>query len=265
MKTNDSMDFKHNDINESFQSHHVNKELLAKVIEGFPYPIQVYTLDGTSVAVNRTLLAEYNVSSPDMIVGKYNLFNDLDIITSGQIDKLNRAFHGEVVIFSDVKVPLEGIAKRYSIHDLDVEAVYQDITLFPVFDKDQNVAYVAAFLVNRRIYRGKEVIEKAKEYLESHWKEEYNLDKTAKVAGLSKAHFIKLFKKNTGLTPHKYYMNYKIEKIKEKLLDTNLSIAEAFAACNMNYNGHTARIFKEKTGLSPSAYRKILSLTETEK
>ncbi|NLP30576.1 MAG: hypothetical protein GX363_05515 [Clostridiales bacterium] len=75
MRTNDSMDIKHNDINESFQSHHGNKELLAKVIEGFPYPIQVYTLDGTSVAVNRTLLAEYNVSSPDMIVGKYNLFN----------------------------------------------------------------------------------------------------------------------------------------------------------------------------------------------
>jgi AraC family transcriptional regulator len=34
--------------------------------------------------------------------------------------------------------------------------------------------------------------------------------------------------------------------LKEKLLDTNLSIAQAFAACNMNYNGHSARVFKEK-------------------
>jgi AraC-like DNA-binding protein len=67
-----------------------------------------------------------------------------------------------------------------------------------------------------------------------------------------------LFKKNTGITAHEYYINYKISKVKEKLLDTNLSIAEAFAACNMDYNGYYARIFKEKTGVSPSAYRKSL-------
>jgi len=39
-----------------------------------PYPIQVYAPDGTSVLVNQGLLKEYNVSSPDMIVGKYNVF-----------------------------------------------------------------------------------------------------------------------------------------------------------------------------------------------
>jgi len=48
--------------------------------------------------------------------------------------------------------------------------------------------------------------------------------------------------------------------LKEKLLDTNLSIAQAFAACNMDYNGHSARVFKEKTGLSPSAYRKTIGI-----
>ena len=40
-------------------------------------------------------------------------------------------------------------------------------------------------------------------------------------------------------------------------MDTNLTIAQAFAACNIDYNGHSARIFKDKTGLSPSAYRKL--------
>jgi AraC family transcriptional regulator len=48
------------------------------------------------------------------------------------------------------------------------------------------------------------------------------------------AHFTKLFKKHTGITPHEYYINYKISKLKEKLLDTNLSIAQVFAACNMD-------------------------------
>ena len=155
-------------------------------------------------------------------------------------------------------MPLESIIERYGIPDWDVEAVYQDITLFPILDEEKRVIYVVAFIVNRRVYRGKDRIEKAKEYIESHWLESFNLSETAKVACLSKAQFTKLFKKHTGLTPHEYYINYKMEKLKEKLMDLNLSIAEAFAACNMNYNGHFARVFKEKTGLTPSDYRKIM-------
>lgn len=49
----------------------------------------------------------------------------------------------------------------------------------------------------------------------------------------------------------------KINKLKEKLLDSNLSIAQDFTTCNMDYNGHSARLFKEKVGVSPSAYRKM--------
>jgi AraC family transcriptional regulator len=252
------MDTMQNDITAPFQSLFGKEELLAKVIECFPYAIQVYAPDGTSVLVNKALLAEYNAISPDMIVGKYNIFKDPNVIATGQIHTLNRAFRGETVFFQDVRVPLEGIAERYGIQDFDVEAVYQDITVFPIFNDEKRVIYVAALLINRRVYRGKEEIEKAKEYLETHWEEGFDLSKTAKAIGLSKAHFTKLFKKHTGVTPHEFYTNYKIRKVKEKLLDANLSVKQAFAACNMNYNGHSARVFKEKTGVSPSTFRKML-------
>jgi len=195
-----------------------------------------------------------------MIVGKYNIFKDHYIIASGQLPTLKRAFQGETVFFHDVRVPLEDIKERYGIKDLDIEAAYQDITVFPIFDDKKRVIYVVAFLVNRRVYRGKDEITKAKEYLESHWQEPFDADATAKAACLSKAHFTKLFKKHTGITPHEYYINIKISKLKEKLHDANLSIAQAFAACNMDYNGHSARVFKNKTGVSPSEYRKITGL-----
>lgn len=246
-----------NDIVESFQSFFGKEELLARVIECFPYPIQIYSPDGTSVLVNKAMLNEFRVNSPDMIIGKYNIFEDPDIIASGQIHVLKRAFSGETVFFSDVRVPLERIVKYYGIQDLDVEAMYQDITIFPILDDNKRVIYVAAILITRRVYRGKDEIEKAKEYIENHCMDKFDLRETAKAVHLSKAHFAKLFKKHTGMTPHEYYINFKISKVKEKLLDPNLSIAQAFAACNMDYNGHSARVFKNKTGLSPSAYRRM--------
>jgi AraC-like DNA-binding protein len=246
-----------NDITGSFQSLFGKEELLAKVIECFPYPIQVYAPDGTSVLVNKAMLAEYHVTSPDMIVGQYNIFKDPYIVASGQLPMLERAFQGETVFFSDIKVPLEEIAERYGIQDFDMEAVYQDITVFPILDDRKRVIYVTAFLINRRVYHGKDEIEKAKEYIENHWLDRFDLSAAAKAACLSKAHFSKLFKKHTGVTPHEYYTNYKIGRLKEKLLDVNLTIAQAFAACNMDYNGHSARVFKEKVGASPSVYRKM--------
>ena len=154
---------------------------------------------------------------------------------------------------------MEDITERYCIRDLDVEVVYQDITIFPILDDMKKVAFVVTLFINRRIYRGRNEIERAKEYIENHWMDKYNAEKTAKAACLSKAHFSKLFKKHTGVTPCEYYLNYKIGKLKEMLRDTNLSIAQAFNACNMDYNGHSARVFKEKTGISPSAYRKMFS------
>jgi len=246
-----------NDIIKSFQSFFGKEELLAKVIECFPYPIEIYAPDGTSVLVNKAMLGEYHTISPDMVVGKYNIFKDPYIVASGQLPVLKRAFKGETVFFPDVRVPLEEIAERYGVEDFDIEAVYQDITVFPILDGEKRVIYVAVFLINRRVYRGKDEIAKAKEYIESHWQEPFDASATAKAACLSKAHFTKLFKKHTGITPHEYYTNHKISKLKEKLLDTNLSIAQAFAACNMDYSGHSARVFKDKTGLSPSAYRKM--------
>ena len=251
------MEYRQNNIIESFQSFFGKEELLAKVIEFFPYPIQVYASDGTSVLVNKAMLAEFHNVSPDMVVGKYNIFKDPYIIASGQLHAVKRAFQGETVFFPDVRVPLEDITERYGIKDLDVEALYQDVTVFPILNDMNQVVFVVALLISRRVYRGKSEIEKAKEYLESHWMDKFDASETAKAACLSKAHFTKLFKKHTGVTPYEYYINYKISKLKEKLLDTNLSVAQAFAACNMDYNGHSARLFKEKVGVSPSDYRKI--------
>lgn len=245
-----------NSVARSFQSAFGKEELLAKIIEFFPYPIEVYAPDGTAVLVNRAMLAEYR-SLEEAVVGKYNVLRDPAVAATGQLSMLLRAFAGESVFLADVKIPLEDIAARYG-KDFDVEAVYQDITLFPVFNPAGAVAYVVALLINRRVYKGRDKITRAREYLETRWLDKFDVAAVAQAAGLSRSHFSKLFKKHTGVTPHDYYIDYKISRLKERLLDANLSVAEAFAACNLDYNGHFAKVFKERVGISPSEYRKTL-------
>jgi len=240
----------------SFQSIFGNEEMLVKVIEFFPYPILIYGPDGTSVMVNQAMLKEFHISSPDMVIGKFNVLKEPFILKAGIINEVRRAFQGETVILPEVKVPLEDIAELHNLSEFDLETIYQDITFFPILDSEKGISFIAALLINRRIYRGNEEILRAKEYIENHWQEPLDVNKAADAAGFSKTHFARLFKKHTGLTPYAYYTNIRVNRIKEKLSDVNLSVSQAFASCGVDYNGHFARVFKEKVGLSPSEYRK---------
>lgn len=242
---------------ESFQSLFEKQELVAKVIEFFPYPIQVFSSDGTARLINKATLEMIGIRSVESHVGKYNVFEDPIVLEMGVMDKVRQVLTGQTVYLTDFNVSYQDLIRYFNVVDRDIQTISADITCFPLVDKEGVVEYFAAVFIFKKIYRGKEEIGRGKQYIETHWLEPFDAEKTAKAAHLSKAHFSKLFKKHTGVTPHEYYINYKIGKLKEKLLDTNLSIAQAFAACNMDYNGHSAKLFKEKVGLSPSDYRKM--------
>lgn len=101
-------------------------------------------------------------------------------------------------------------------------------------------------------------IKKAMEYLDNCNYKEYSLEEAAQKAELSPYHFIRVFSSEVGMTPHKYLVKIKVEAIMDKLADRNLSVAEAFSACGIEYNGHFAAVFRKTVGMSPSQYRKTL-------
>ncbi len=247
-----------NNVIESFQSLFGREDLLAKVIEFFPYPIQIFSLDGTVRMINKATLEMIGIKSVESHVGKYNCFKDPIVRENGVADQVRQVLTGKTVYITDFNAPYKDLIGYHDVKkDRDIQTIITDITCFPLVNADGVVECFAAVFIFKNIYKGKEEIGWGKQYIETHWQEPFDLIETAKAACLSKSHFTKLFKKHTGMTPHEYYINYKISKLKEKLLDTNLTIAQAFAACNMDYNGHSARVFKNKTGVSPSAYRKM--------
>ncbi len=250
------MDGREKNIIASFQGHFA-KELLANMIEFFPYPIQVFALDGTAVLINKATLEMIGIRSRESHVGKYNVFEDPIVHGVGVVEQVRQVLTGKTVYLTDFNASYQDMIKYFNVKDRDIQTIVSDITCFPLLNSAGYVECFAALFIFKNIYWGKEEILRGKQYIETHWLEPFDADKTAKAACFSKSHFTKLFKKHTSVTPHEYYIDYKISKLKEKLLDTNLSIAQAFAACNMNYNGYAARLFKERVGVSPSVYRKV--------
>lgn len=253
----DQVDNAQKDLAESLRPLLEERELLTKVIEFFPYPIQIFSPDGTARMINKAALDMIGINSLESHVGKYNVFEDPIVQNLGFMDQVRQVLAGRTVYLTDFNAPYQDMVRYFNVKDRDIQTISSDITCFPLVNADGKVEYFAAVFIIKKIYRGKEEISRGKQYIKDHWLEPFDLGETAKAACLSKAQFTKLFKKHIGVTPHEYYVDYKISKLKEKLLDPNLTIAQAFAACNMDYNGHSAKLFKKKVGVSPSEYRKM--------
>ena len=248
-------------LQEDFAKHiqeHINdKALLAKVIDLFPYPIQVFSRDGTARLINKAALDIIGIECMKAHVGSYNVFNDPIVTRQGAADKIRQVLHGEVVYLLDFSSPYEDLRNFGNIVDRDVQSITSDITVFPLIDDDGSIDFFVAVFIGTKLFRGKQEIEKGKKYIETHWKEPFSAENIAQAACLSKSYFTKLFKKHTGFTPHEYYTNIKVNKLKLSLLDNNTTIAQAFTDCGMDYNSHFAKLFRRKVGVSPTEYRRM--------
>lgn len=244
------------DINAIVSSLSKNVDLFAQIFKQLPFPLTISVPDGTIVFANDAFLDFSKVKDTDNFFGKYNVFIHSDLDGWGIRDLMTRAFKGEKVFAPNLKVPRQEITKRMSGSDEPlIDTLYHDINAFPIYGDEGKLAYVISVFTMTREYRGNDEIAKGKEYIDNHWEEEFDMDKLADAVHMSKYHYLHKFKECLGITPFEYYQNIKIAKIKEKLRETNLSIAQVFADCGVNYNKGFGRVFKRLTGMTPSKYR----------
>ncbi|MEA5573413.1 helix-turn-helix transcriptional regulator [Calothrix sp. UHCC 0171] len=83
----------------------------------------------------------------------------------------------------------------------------------------------------------------------------YLLDAIAKQVNISQYYFITLFKQSMGVTPHQYIMQQQIERAKQLLHQTTLSITEVAFSCGFANQSHFTRLFRKHTGVTPKAYQ----------
>jgi len=82
-----------------------------------------------------------------------------------------------------------------------------------------------------------------------------SLEELAAKAGYSKYHFSRIFKEQTGQAPWQIVTERKIERAKELLLGTFLSIKEIATELDFNHPDYFASLFARHTGITPKKYR----------
>jgi len=100
------------------------------------------------------------------------------------------------------------------------------------------------------------LITKVCDYLDNNLKEDISLEQMANIINVSPFYLSKLFKEEKGITFINFISDKRLEKARDLLEHSDLSIKEITSEIGYNDQNYFSRIFKNKFGLSPKEYRK---------
>lgn len=92
-------------------------------------------------------------------------------------------------------------------------------------------------------------------YINEHFQEDISIEDLAAHAGLSQYHFIRTFKKETGVTPHEYIVNTRIATARYLLKNTRLSVKDICFSTGFSCESVFCSAFKRHQGMTPAQYR----------
>ncbi|MDM9379867.1 AraC family transcriptional regulator [Chlorogloeopsis sp. ULAP01] len=96
-----------------------------------------------------------------------------------------------------------------------------------------------------------EQVSRTIDYMHAHLDQDISLEVLAQSVNLSPSHLRRLFKQATGMAPHQYLINLRINRAKELLLSGGFSVNEVAAEVGFADQSHLHRHFKRIFGVTP--------------
>ena len=99
-------------------------------------------------------------------------------------------------------------------------------------------------------------------FIDSNLRRELRLEELAAVTHMSPYHFARLFKRATGLSPHRFVVQRRIDAATALLTESTSSIGSIAHAVGFRTASHFATTVRRITGMTPSAYRARRAVAE---
>jgi AraC family transcriptional regulator len=92
-------------------------------------------------------------------------------------------------------------------------------------------------------------------YIHAHLHQSLSLVEMAATVDMSPHYFASLFKQSTGSAPYQYVIQCRIDKAKQLLTRSELTIVEVCHQVGFQNQSHFTKVFREYTTVTPKAYR----------
>ncbi|WP_117194304.1 helix-turn-helix domain-containing protein [Rhizobium terrae] len=99
-------------------------------------------------------------------------------------------------------------------------------------------------------------LKRATDFITENCMRNIRLQELADLTGLSQSHFSHSFKASTGMAPHEWQMNARLERARELLLSNNQPLTSVAAETGFSDQAHFTRVFRKHVGTTPARWRK---------
>lgn len=118
------------------------------------------------------------------------------------------------------------------------------------------LVYASVIMTNPEQSRRNQLIQQARFRIHESEEQELDLEQLAREMNVGYVWFRKEFKRIVGTSPGQYHLNLRIQRAGQLLKETDLPVGQIAAQLGFESDFHFSKIFKQKTGQSPSQYRK---------
>ncbi|MDO9404850.1 MAG: AraC family transcriptional regulator [Polaromonas sp.] len=98
-------------------------------------------------------------------------------------------------------------------------------------------------------------IRRVVDYMVAHLGDDISIDQLSSIASLSSFHFSRMFRRKTGVPPHRYLSSLRLDAAKRMLLQNHDSLSEIAGASGFSSQANFNRAFKQATGTTPKLFR----------
>ena len=93
------------------------------------------------------------------------------------------------------------------------------------------------------------------DFMRQNYGRNIRLWELAQLAGMSSNYFCELFKQNTGLSPHQYFLQLRIARAKECLRNPEVTVSQVAEATGFADQSHFTKVFRRIVGITPTQFR----------